>query len=104
MSFGRRAIIKNAFHKDITLISTDEVDINKIVLSDKIPWSNNDLFKYYIGYMHKDGVSPLNIKLPQLMGYSNHFNDDNKHINFLVTHKKLLKKYNEIWDTIKRLF
>ena len=92
MSFEKRDIIKDAFHNDTTLINIDEVDINKIVLSDKVSWSNNDLFKYYIGYMHKGGVIPLSIQLPQLTGYSKHFNADNKYINFLVTDKKWLKK------------
>ena len=32
------------------------------------------------------------------------FNDVDKVINFLVADKKLLKKYNEIWDKIKSLF
>ena len=56
--------------------------------------------------MHKGGVlpSPLNIKLSQLTWYSKHFNADNKYTNFLVTDKKLLKKYNEIWDKIQSLF
>ena len=36
LSFGKRDIIKNAFHNDTTLINIDEVDINKIVLSDKV--------------------------------------------------------------------
>ena len=78
---------KNAFHNDTTLINIDQVDINKIVSSDKVSWSNNDLFKYYIGYMHKGGVlpSPLGMQLHQLTGYSKHFNADNKYINFLIT-------------------
>ena len=98
LSFGKKDIIKNAFHNNTTLINIDKVGINKIVLSDKIAWSNNDLFKYYIRYMHKDGALPsqLSIQLPQLTGYSKHFNANNKYINFLVTDKKLLKKYNEI--------
>ena len=43
--------------------------------------------------MHKDSfISPLWIKLPQLAGYSKHFDADNKCINFLVSDKELLKK------------
>ena len=55
--------------------------------------------------MHTDGnLSPLNIRLPQLTGYAKHFYGVDKLINFLVADKKLLKKYNEIWGKIKRLF
>ena len=57
------------------------------------------------GYKHKGEalLSPLNIKLPQLSGYSKHFGGDNKYGNLLLTDKKLLKKYSEVWDTIKSL-
>ena len=47
---------------------------------------------------------PLNIRLPQLTGHVKHFSDENKLISFLVTDKKLLKKYNKIWRKIKSLF
>ena len=89
---SEKDIFKNAFHNDTTLISINEVDINKIVLSGKVSWSNNDLLKHYIGYMHKSGVVPLNIQLPQITGYRKHFNADNKYINLLVTNKKIVKK------------
>ena len=39
--------------------------------------------------MHKVGVIPLNIQLPQLTWYSKHFDTGGKCINFLVTDKKL---------------
>ena len=45
----------------------------------------------------------LNIRLPQLTAYVKQFSDENKLIYFLVTDKKLLKKYNKIWCKIKSL-
>ena len=76
------------------------------MLFDKTSYGNEGLFKYYIGYRHKvEGFpSPLDIKLPQLTGYAKHFDANNTYINFLVTDKELLKKYNKIWDKIKSLF
>ena len=41
---------------------------------------------------------------PQLTGYTKHFDNGDKLINFLIADKELLKKYNEIWDKIKSLF
>ena len=91
-------IDKNSFHNN--KISIDEVEINRIVLFDK-----KGSFKHYVVYGHKDGTfSPLNIKLPQLTGYTKHFNNGDKCINFLVTDKEVLKKDNEIWNKIKSLF
>ena len=51
-----------------------------------------------------EGLLPLCIKLSQLVGYAKHFdNNNNRYTNFLINDKKLLKKYNEIWDKIKSL-
>ena len=76
-----------------------------MVLYDKTSCGNKDLFKYYIGYRHKDGAfPPLNVKLLQLTRYAKQFNNGDKLINFLVVDKELLKKYNEIWNKIKSLF
>ena len=48
--------------------------------------------------------SPLYIKLLQIIGYSKHFNNINKYVNLLDNDKKLLKKYNKIWDKLTSLF
>ena len=88
---GEIAIDKNACHKNQSSISINEVEINKIVLFDKISCGNKGSFKRHI-------------KLPQLTGYAKHFHNGDKLINFLVADKELLKKYNEIWNKIKTLF
>ena len=97
LSFGETAIVKSAFHKEATSININEIKINKIVLFDKTSYGNKGSLKHHIGYRNTDGIIfPLNIKLPQLIGYVKHFSDENKLINFLVTDKRLLKKYNKI--------
>ena len=53
--FGENGIIKNAFHKNKKLININEVDIKKIVLSDKdlmaIKIYLNTLLDIYINAM-----------------------------------------------------
>ena len=106
LSYDEACIKKNAFHKTTTSINIDEVDINKITLLEKTSYGNKSSFKYHIGYKYKNEalLSPLNIKLPQLTGYTKHFNNNKKYVNILANDKKLLKKYNEIWDKIEALF
>ena len=89
LSYGETCINKNAFHKTATSINIDEVDISKIMLLDKTSYGNRVSFKYCIGYRHKNEalLSPLNIKLPQLTGYTKHFNNNNKYANLLVNDK-----------------
>ena len=105
LSYGETAIIKNAFHKKTTSVNINKIEINRIVLFNKTSYSNKGSFKHCIGYRHFNGnLSPLNITLPQLTGYAKHFDDKNKVIYFLVSDKKLLKKYNETWGKIKSFF
>ena len=74
LGYGKIYINKNVIYKKTNSISIDEVEINKIMLFDKTSHGNKGLFKYYIGYMHKTEASalPLCIKLPQLIGHSEH--------------------------------
>ena len=105
LGYRETYIDKNAFHNNKSSISINEVEIKRIVLFDKTLYGNKGSLKRYIGYRYKNGTfSPLNVKLPQLTGYGNHFNNGDKLINFLVTDKELLKNYNEIWNKIKSLF
>ena len=85
-------IDENAFHNNKTSISTDEVEINTIALFNKTSYDNKGSLKHYIGCRHKDDTfSSLNIKAPQLTGYTKHFNNGDKCINFLINDKELLK-------------
>ena len=108
--FGEEYIIKTKFHIYIYIyekqINIDEVDIKRIVLSNKESYSNKDLYKYFIGYIHKGNTvpSPLCIKFPQMNAYVKYFDKNNKCTNPLVNDKEILEKYNEIWDKIKNFF
>ena len=58
--------------------------------------------KYPIGYNDDDVIRLLFLKLPQMIGYVEHF-DSNKTMSFKVSDNKLLKKYNKIWKKISNL-
>ena len=87
-------------HAKIKPISINQVENNKVMVFDKTSYGNKGFFKYYIGYMHKTEAfpSPLCTKLPQLIGYTKYFNNDNRYTNLLANNKKLFKKYNGICD------
>ena len=55
-----------------------------------------------IGYIDNDENKPICIRLPQVIGYVKHF-DANKVMSFKVTDKKLLNKYNKIWEKVEEL-
>ena len=102
--FGENSIIKSAFHKNKRLLNINEVDIKRIKLSDKKSYGK-DSFRYSTGYRREGNAFPssLCIKLPQMNAYTKYFDKINKYINFLVSDKKILEKYSEIWNKIKRL-
>ena len=63
-------------------------------------------FKYFICYNDDNGIRSLCIKLPQMIGYVKHFNNnnyENKRMSFKVSDKKLLKKYIKLWEKISNL-
>ena len=60
--------------------------------------------KYFIRYDDfNDGITPLFIRLT-LMNASAKYFEDSKYMNLFVFIKKLLKKYNVIWNKINSLF
>ena len=95
---------KLLYHK--ISISIYDVDINKIIVSNKI-FLGKKGFKYFIGYEDNDKVTPLCIMLPKMSGYRRNYNET-KYMSFLVNENDLLERFNEIWDkfsnTIKKGF
>ena len=72
---------KVTFTKKTKIFNIDDIDVNKILVSKKEPYSKNNLFIYFIGYNDSDVIRPLCLKLSKMTGYFN------KHDN-----KKLKKK------------
>ena len=93
--------IKKSIYKNKRIYSTDDIDVNNILVSKKEPYRNKNSLKYFIGY-NDDIIRPLCIRLPQMTGYARKFNE-NATMSFIVKDKKLLKKYSKIWETIEGL-
>ena len=73
------------------------VDINKIVVSNKVK-NNNETIKYFIGYLNDiDDVSP------QMDGYIKYFENGGKNMSFEIEDDEVYIKCNQIWNKIKKL-
>ena len=71
------------------------VDINNIVISNKVK-NNNERSKYFIGYLNDIvDVSPLCIILPQMDGYIKYFENGGKNMSFKIEDDEVYIKYNE---------
>ena len=86
---------KNTFYKNKRIYSTDDIDVNNILVSKKEPYGNKNSLKYFIGYNDDDVIRPICIRLPQMTAYARKF-DENATMSFIVKKKQLLKKHGKI--------
>ena len=97
-----KKIKKSIFYKNKKIYSTDDIDVNNVLVSKKEPYGNKNLVKYFIGYNDNDITRPLCIRLPQMTGYARTF-DGNATLSFMVKNKQLLKSYTKILETTEKL-
>ena len=61
------------YNKNKKIFNTDDVDVNKILVSKKETYGKYNSFKYFIGYNDNDVIRPLYLFLSQTTGYINKF-------------------------------
>ena len=76
--------------------------LTKYCLQKKEPYGTNESIKVFIGYKKDDAIRPSCRKLPQMIGYVNHF-DSNNTMSFKVNDNRLLKKYTKIMEKVSIL-
>ena len=102
IKFGDKEIDKKESYLSKQAIFLNSVDLSKIVVSSK--WKISDTkYKYFCGYLSNDIIQPLCIILPQMSGYIKCFDDGGKNMSFVTDDKEVYKKYNEIWEVVKKL-
>ena len=80
----------------------DDIDVNKILVSEKEPFGTKNGFKYFIGYNDNDVIRSLCVRLPKITGYARKL-DENATMSFRANNKQLLKNYNKIWEKAEKL-
>ena len=94
---------KKEFYDAKKAITLNLVDINNIIVSNKVK-NDNDASKYFIGYLNDiDEISPLCIILPQMSGYIEYLKNRGKNMSFKIEDDNVYVKYNDIWNKIKEL-
>ena len=102
IKFGGKEVDKKEFYLSKQAVSLDSVDLNKIVVSNK--WKINDTtYKYLCWYLNNDVIQPLCVILPQMSGYIKYFDDGGKNMSFFMDDEEVYKKYNEIWEVVRKL-
>ena len=99
---GDKEVDKKEFCSSKQATSLDSVGLNKIVVSNK--WKINDTtYKYLCGYLNNDVIQPLCVILPQMSGYIKYFDYGGKNMSFVTDDKEIYKKYNEIWEVVRKI-
>ena len=93
---------KSNFYKNKKIFNIHDLGVNKMLVSKKESYGTKNSLKYFLGYNDDDVIRPLCIKLPQMVGYVKHF-DNNKTMSLKVSDNKLLKKHTKIWEKISNL-
>ena len=101
IKFGDIKIKKQKLHQYKRPFSIDDIDVNKIVVSNKVSFDKNR-FKYFTGYKDTKKILPLFIFLPKMSAYRRNF-DKTKCMIFLIKDNKLLEKYNEIQEKVRNI-
>ena len=100
LTFGDIVVEKNKFYRNKTPIFLKDVDIEKVLVSNKISVGEKN-YKYFIGYLYNDNkFKPLNVILPKTSTYVKGYDGQTKWVYFLTEDDELLEKYNKIWDKV----
>ena len=77
INFDNKKIKKSYFYnnKSKKIFDTDDIDVNKILVSKKEQYGKYNSFKYFIGY-NDDVIKTLYLGLSQMNGYINKFDED----------------------------
>ena len=88
--------------KKINKSKVDDIDVNKMLVSELESYAIKSSLKYFIGYNDNDVIRLLCIKLPKMIGFVKCF-DSNHTMSLKVNDKKLLQNYIKIWERVSNL-
>ena len=75
--FGDAEVSKKEFYGGKKAVKLNEIDVNKIVVSNRIK-GNNETSKVFIGCRDHTDVIPLGIVLPKMSGWIKYFENEGK--------------------------
>ena len=98
IKFDDTGIEEYKFHQYKSPVSINDIDVNKIVASNKLPFGKQD-FKYFICYKDAKKIRPLCIFRPKISIYKRDF-DETKCMYFFIKDEKTFDKYNKVWEKV----
>ena len=105
MKFGQKEVATQDFHGQRRIINTFTIDVNRVVVSDKVPCNNGKDCRYIVGYQVDGGLIPLFIKTPKNIfsyGVSQYDKNSAYTMSFNVSEEKeWVSQYKKIWNEVE---
>ena len=100
LKFGQKEVTTKDFYGQRQITDIFTIDVNKLVVSDKVPYNNGKDYRYIAGYQHNEALIPLFIKTPKNI-FRHGVSKNNKHSAYIMPFTVSLRKKSG-WLNIKR--
>ena len=86
INFNYKKIKKTEFYKNKKIFNIDDINVNKILVSENEQYGKNNSFIYFIGY-NDNVIRPLCLKLSKMTGYIYKFDENKITMSLMVKNK-----------------
>ena len=94
-------IEKNKFYHQKSSILLKDVDIENLLVSNKIYFGEKTITTLFTGHLYNDHkVKQLHIMLPNTSTYAKRYKAQTKWMYFSIENGALLERSNNIWDKV----
>ena len=104
LKFGQEEVTTKDFYGQRQITDIFTIDVNKLLVSDKIPCNNGKDCRYIVGYQVDEGLIPLFIKTPKnVFSYVVSQYDKNSAytLSFNVSEEKeWMSQYKKTWNEV----
>ena len=105
LKFGQKEVTTKDFYGQRQITDIFTMDVNKLVISDKVPCNNGKDCRYVVGYQVDGAPAPLFIKTPKNIfsyGVSQYDKNSVYIMSFNISkEKKWMSQYKRIWNEVE---
>ena len=105
LKFGQKEVTTKDFYGQRQITDIFTIDVNKVVVSDKVPCNKGKDYHYIVGYQVDGALIPLFIKTPKnIFSYGVPQCDKNSAhtMSFNVSEEKeWMSQYKKIWNEVE---
>ena len=105
LKIGQKEVTTKDFYGQRQITDIFTIDVNRVVVSDKVPCNNGKDRRYIVGYQVDEALIPLLIKTPRdIFSYGVSQYDENSAytMSFYVSEEKgWVSQYKKIWNEVE---